>query len=186
MEITESQLLENKAHIVVIDDEQVYREILCKSFTRLGFSCSHFSHPSESIETIKTQPAPIILLDLKLQEDSGLRWIKQLRAASKAAVIILLTGYASISTAVEAIKLGANDYLAKPITAREIIEYIYGKPKGSETPIAEKPMSVERLEWEHIQKVLANNDGNISAAARDLGMHRRTLQRKLAKKPARY
>jgi len=96
-----------------------------------------------------------------------------------------LTGYASISTAVEAIKLGADDYLAKPITAREILKHLKKEEADPDVPINDNPMSVGRLEWEHIQKVLQDNDGNVSASARALGMHRRTLQRKLAKRPAR-
>ncbi len=125
-------------------------------------------------------------MDLKLHEDSGLRWIETIRHCNPDCHITLLTGYASISTAVEAIKLGADDYLAKPVTAREILQRInLQETRGAETPINDKPMSVDRLEWEHIQKVLSDNEGNISASARALGMHRRTLQRKLAKKPVK-
>ena len=109
----------------------------------------------------------------------------KIRVANACCKIILVTGYASISTAVEAIKLGADDYLAKPTTAREILSHLDQSQTSEETPINDKPMSVERLEWEHIQKILLDNDGNISASARALGMHRRTLQRKLSKKPVR-
>ncbi len=170
---------------IIIDDDQTYREILARSFMRLGQKVCHFSHPEEALNVISQNPEVTILLDLKLESDSGLRWISRIRAVSENCNIILLTGYSSISTAVEAIKLGADDYLSKPVTAREIMEHLQGGKRGEETPISDKPMSVERLEWEHIQKVLQSNDGNISASARALGMHRRTLQRKLAKRPVR-
>lgn len=172
-------------NIVIIDDDQTYREVLARSLSRLNCMTYHYAHPQQALTEIKDIQRPVILLDLKLEQDSGLRWIKQIRQVRNDSHIILLTGYASISTAVEAIKLGADDYLAKPITAREILNHLQKKDVGEETPINENPMSVERLEWEHIQKVLQDNEGNISASARALGMHRRTLQRKLAKKPVR-
>jgi len=95
----------------------------------------------------------------------------------------VLTGYSSIATAVTAIKRGASDYLSKPITAGDVIKALRGEGSTDMAPEDFSPMSVERVEWEHIQKVLKENDGNISATARSLGMYRRTLQRKLAKKP---
>ena len=99
--------------------------------------------------------------------------------------IVVLTGYASVATAVEAIKLGATHYLAKPVDADEVVA-AFGRTRGDAgTPVPSRPLSVDRLEWEHIQRVLAENGGNISATARSLGMHRRTLQRKLSKRPVR-
>ena len=177
--------MRSKSNIIIIDDDQTYREVLARSLGRLECKVQHFDSPSNAIKTIEKEKGLTVLLDLKLESDSGLRWIKRIRENNKNCKIVLLTGYASISTAVEAIKLGADDYLAKPITAREIVEHLHGDSSGVDTPINDRPMSVERLEWEHIQKVLQDNDGNISASARALGMHRRTLQRKLAKKPAR-
>jgi two-component system response regulator RegA len=102
--------------------------------------------------------------------------------------IVVLTGYASIATAVRAIKLGADDYLAKPVTASAVAEVL--ERESADRPSSEDletaaPMSPRRLEWEHIQRVLAQHEGNVSATARTLHMHRRTLQRKLAKRPAR-
>jgi two-component system response regulator RegA len=99
--------------------------------------------------------------------------------------IVVLTGYASVATAVEAIKLGATHYLAKPVDADEVVA-AFGRDEGNpHATVAMHPLSVERLEWEHIQRVLKEHDGNISGTARSLNMHRRTLQRKLAKRPAR-
>lgn len=170
---------------IIIDDDTSYRQVLARSFSRLGYSVEHFSTPERALTAIKKSKNLLVLLDLKLKDDSGLRWIETIRKSNSDSYIVLLTGYASISTAVEAIKLGADDYLAKPVTAREILSHVALEQKGADTEISDKPMSVDRLEWEHIQKVLNDNDGNVSASARALGMHRRTLQRKLAKKPAR-
>ncbi len=171
--------------IVLIDDDATFRQVMTRSLLRLNIETSNFPHPQEALDTIKSNENPVVLLDLKLESDSGLRWIQSIKQANQNARIILLTGYASISTAVEAIKLGADDYLAKPITAREVLAFLDKPSQGTESPINSSPMSVERLEWEHIQKILNENDGNVSATARALGMHRRTLQRKLAKKPAK-
>ncbi|MDP3589243.1 MAG: helix-turn-helix domain-containing protein, partial [Methylobacter sp.] len=98
---------------------------------------------------------------------------------------VMLTGFASIATAVEAIKLGATHYLTKPANADEIVNALHKNEGDSSVLISENPLSVKRLEWEHLQKVLMQHDGNISAAARALNMHRRTLQRKLDKKPVK-
>ncbi len=172
-------------NIIVIDDDQTFREVLSRSLSRLNCNVQNFADPLSAMPVIKVEKSLIVLLDLKLESDSGLRWIESIRENNPDCRVILLTGYASISTAVEAIKLGADDYLAKPITARDILNHLQKQKSGINTPISDKPMSVDRLEWEHIQKILQDNDGNISASARALGMHRRTLQRKLAKKPAR-
>jgi two-component system, response regulator RegA len=173
-------------NFIIIDDDDTYRQVLARSLEKLGKNVAHFSKPEDALVQLKETHKPLILLDLKLHEDSGLRWIEAIRHCNPDCHITLLTGYASISTAVEAIKLGADDYLAKPVTAREILQRInLHETRGAETPISDKPMSVDRLEWEHIQKVLSDNEGNISASARALGMHRRTLQRKLAKKPVK-
>ena len=115
--------------------------------------------------------------------DSGLTLIPRLKSLFQPMRIVVLTGYASVTTAVEAIKLGATHYLAKPVDADQVVA-AFGRAAGDpKEPVAEHPLSVERLEWEHIQRVLSENSGNISATARNLNMHRRTLQRKLAKRP---
>jgi two-component system response regulator RegA len=131
------------------------------------------------------------VLDLKLGEENGLRLIPELRELVPDLRILLLTGYASIATAVEAIKRGAHDYLAKPVDAdavvRALLEGSDTAPQGEDEVIdaPEAPLALRRLEWEHIQRVLTECDGNISETARRLGMHRRTLQRKLSKHPVR-
>jgi two-component system response regulator RegA len=127
-----------------------------------------------------------VVLDLNLNGSSGLALIPRLLAINPDCRVVVLTGYASIATAVDAIKLGAVQYLAKPVE----IEAILGAFENDDEPdldmvAPDEPMSVDRLEWEHIQRVLNENEGNISATARALKMHRRTLQRKLLKRPVR-
>ncbi len=181
-------------NLCLIDDDEVYRETLARSLSRLGCQVCHFSTPQQAVDELtylpqkELEPKQVltILLDLKLEHTSGLSWIKNIKQAIPTCRIVLLTGYASISTAVEAIKLGADNYLAKPITAREVIAQLSDKDQQNNHNESFKPMSVERLEWEHINKVLNDNHGNISASARALGMHRRTLQRKLSKKPVKH
>ena len=129
-----------------------------------------------------------ITVDLHLGNDSGLTLVAPLRDLQPDARILVLTGYASIATAVQAVKDGADNYLAKPANVETILSALQEEASEQTAEEAiEHPalLSVARLEWEHIQRVLAENSGNISATARALNMHRRTLQRKLAKKPVR-
>ena len=138
--------------------------------------------------TRRHQPGYCVL-DLKLGEENGLRLIPELHALVPDLRVLLLTGYASIATAVEAIKRGAHDYLAKPVDADAVVRALLdgdSEVEEQELPDApEQPLALRRLEWEHIQRVLTDCDGNISETARRLGMHRRTLQRKLSKHPVR-
>ncbi len=118
--------------------------------------------------------------------NSGLVLVRQLASLQAGTRIVVLTGFASITTAIEAIKLGATHYLAKPVDADEIVN-AFGKQTGdTEVALSANPLSIDRLEWEHIQRVLTEHDGNISATARSLNMHRRTLQRKLSKNPIKH
>ena len=169
--------------IAIIDDDTVFRQVLGRSLSNQDCKIVDYDHPKPLLDVVIE--LDIILLDLQLAEDNGLKWIEPLRASYPDSQIILLTGYASIATAVDAIKLGADDYLSKPCTGRDILNHVQGKQR-QDTQVAEPAvMSVNRLEWEHIQRVLNDHEGNISAAARALGMHRRTLQRKLQKRPAK-
>ncbi|MDR0779072.1 MAG: response regulator, partial [Pseudomonadales bacterium] len=139
--------------------------------------------------TLARADAPqLAVVDLKIAQESGLDVLGPLLACNPSMRILILTGYSSIATAVAAIKLGAWDYACKPLDADEILQKL--GLDGDATPTASssvpgQPLSVDRLEWEHIQRVLTENAGNISATARRLGMHRRTLQRKLQKRPVR-
>jgi len=125
------------------------------------------------------------VIDLRIGYESGLSMVKRLVELDDNTRIVMLTGFASIATAVEAIKLGATHYLTKPADADEIVAALHKDEGDASVEIKDKPLSVKRLEWEHLQKILIEHDGNISAAARALGMHRRTMQRKLEKRPVK-
>jgi two-component system response regulator RegA len=172
--------------ILVVDDDIVFSDTLARVLERRGHVVAIAGTAEEALDQVARHGSfDAAVLDLRLAADSGLRLIPPLKAVCPAMRILLLTGYASIATAVEAIKLGAVHYLAKPAGVDEILAAL-GRGEGdADTIVPDEPMSVERLEWEHIQKVLAENAGNLSATARALKMHRRTLQRKLAKRPVR-
>ena len=123
------------------------------------------------------------MLDLRLERESGLQLIEPLLACRPGLRIVVLTGYASLATAVRAVKLGAVDYLAKPVDAAAILRALNDGEAPADESLQFEPTPLKQLEWEHLQRVLEENGGNISATARQLGMHRRTLQRKLQKKP---
>lgn len=171
--------------ILIIDDDEVFAQTLARSLKRRDIDSEVALTVSAALQQAKNQSFQAIILDLRLGEESGLGILESLRQAQPKARILILTGYSSIATAVEAIKLGADDYLPKPAGAEEILNALGDKKPAPSSQIAEQPPSLDRLEWEHIQRVLVANKGNISASARDLGMHRRTLQRKLAKRPVR-
>ena len=174
----------NAWRILVVDDDPVFAEALAQALRRRGQTVA-VAHDGDAALARAAEGLDAAVLDLRLAADSGLRLIAPLKAARPELRILLLTGYASIATAVEAIKLGAVHYLAKPAGADEILAALGREEGDAAVAPAEEPMSVDRLEWEHIQKVLAEHDGNLSATARALKMHRRTLQRKLAKRPVR-
>ena len=171
---------------LIIDDDAAFNGILVRTLERRGHPAIGATEPAAALEAARSQLPPRIVLDLNLNGASGLALIPHLLQINPACRIVVLTGYASITTAVDAIKLGAVQYLAKPVE----IEAILGAFDDDDGPdlneaAPDEPLSVDRLEWEHIQRVLNENDGNISATARALKMHRRTLQRKLAKHPVK-
>jgi two-component system, response regulator RegA len=140
---------------------------------------------AEGLAAAEGDSPEFAVLDLKMPGPSGLELVKKLKALDTHTRIVVLTGFASVATAVEAIKLGATHYLAKPADADEIVAAFSRDSGNAAVPVAAKPLPLSRLEWEHIQKVLTECGGNISETARRLGMHRRTLQRKLGKRPVR-
>lgn len=127
-----------------------------------------------------------VVVDLRLDQSSDLHLIKCIKNQDINTKVVMLTDYASIATAVEAVKLGAIQYLTKPANADEILAAFSMAAANLEVALSEQPLSVKRLEWEHLQKTLMECDGNVSEAARQLNMHRRTLQRKLSKRPVRH
>lgn len=170
---------------LVIDDDPAFCQVLERSLIRRGHCVQTAQTELAALGACQDNPFDRAIVDLKLQETSGLHLIEKLKAIQPELDILILTGYSSINTAVEAIKLGAVNYLCKPADTNDIENAFDSTTGNASSPVAEKPPSVNRLEWEHIQKVLAEHEGNISATARALGMHRRTLQRKLLKRPVK-
>lgn len=171
--------------ILVIDDDPVYAQTLAHSLERRGHRAEIAVDAEAVLHTLTRATFDAVILDLRLATASGLHLIAPLKAAWPQVRILLLTGFASIATAVEAIKLGATHYLAKPAGIEEILAALGRVDGDAHAELPQRPLSVDRLEWEHIQKVLAEHEGNLSATARALKMHRRTLQRKLMKKPVK-
>lgn len=170
--------------ILIIDDDLHFTQVLSRTLERLGHQ-TWVAQDGQTALTLAEQQQPSwVSLDLRLDEESGLSLIRTIKKLSPHSRIVVLTGYASIPTAVEAIKLGADNYLHKPATVQELL-IAFGEDPTTDDPAASaediEVMSMDRLEWEHIQRVLNEQQGNISATARILNMHRRTLQRKLQK-----
>lgn len=170
---------------LLVDDDPTLISVLERALIRRGFEVTTTTDLTSALQYARKQSFSHALVDLKLGKDSGLRLIRELKDIQPQLAIIMLTGYSSISTAVEAIKAGAINYLCKPVDANEILAAFEQTNNNLHQELNYSPLSVERLEWEHIQKTLQNNQGNISATARSLGMHRRTLQRKLQKRPVK-
>lgn len=169
--------------LLLVDDDTTFCMVMAKALKRRGFDVTVAHDVASALEIAQTDPPEYALVDLKMPGDSGLTLVRQLNAIEPTTRIVMLTGYAGIATAVEAIKLGAIHYLAKPVDADEVVS-AFGKSEGDPNiNVAANPLSINRLEWEHLQRVLNEYDGNVSATARALNMHRRTLQRKLAKSP---
>ncbi len=172
-----------KPSLLLVDDDEAFLSALSSAMQKRGFTVTTANSAENGFETAQHDPPEFAVVDLKMGGNSGLVLVRQLASLEAGTCIVVLTGFASITTAVEAIKLGATHYLAKPVDADEIVA-AFGRKNGNvEVELSANPLSVDRLEWEHLQRVLAENDGNISASARSLNMHRRTLQRKLGKNP---
>lgn len=171
--------------LLLVDDDPVFCEVLAGALRNRGFAVTVAHDVEQGLLAAQQQPPAFAVIDLNMPGASGLKLISHLHDLDAHTRIVVLTGYASIATAVEAIKLGATHYLAKPADANEILAALQPCGGNTETQIPEQPISCKRLEWEHIQKILVECEGNVSAAARKLGMHRRTLQRKLSKRPVR-
>jgi two-component system response regulator RegA len=171
--------------VLIVDDDAMFCATLARSLERLGFEARYATDAEGALGLAQSMTFDRAIVDLRIGADSGLGLIRALLDTNGAMRIVILTGFASIATAVEAIKLGAVHYLTKPASAREIVAAFDREAGRDEVEPTADPMSVRRLEWEHLQKVLADHNGNISAAARALRMHRRSLQRKLQKTPAK-
>lgn len=171
---------------LVIDDDPSFNAILVRTLERRGHAAQGALDTSTALQLARQTQAGKIILDLNLNGSSGLALIPELLTINPACRIVVLTGYASIATAVDAVKLGAIQYLAKPVEIEAILAAFEADDGPDfDLPASDEPLSVDRMEWEHIQRILNEHDGNISATARALKMHRRTLQRKLSKRPVR-
>jgi len=171
-----------QASLLLVDDDVVFCQVLFRALEKRGYTVAVAHSVEQAMPLAQANPPEYAVVDLKMEGASGLTLVKALHELDPATRIVVLTGYASIATAVEAIKLGATQYLAKPANADEI-EAAFGHLPSSDIPLSTQITTVERLEWEHIQRVLHEHQDNISATARALNMHRRTLQRKLGKHP---
>lgn len=173
--------------ILLIDDDEVFRETLGRACVRRGCEVAVAADGETALARAAEFLPEACVLDLRLAGESGLALIPRLQGVVPGLRILMLTGYSAIATAVEAIKLGACNYLAKPAAVDDILralrEDLRGPVPETSDETEEDVLSVDRLAWEHIQRVLLEEGGNISATARRLGMHRRTLQRRLLKRP---
>lgn len=164
---------------LLIDDDESFLQVLSRSLARQGVESATASNRADALRALGEKHFNRCVLDLNLAGESGLQLLPELLQVDDNLEVLVLTGYGSIATAVEAMRRGAMNYLCKPVTVGQLIhgfEPIEGAPE-----LRQEPPSVEEMEWEHIQRVLNEHEGNISATARALNMHRRTLQRKLQK-----
>ena len=171
--------------LLVVDDDDVFRERLGRALVKRGYEVVACATAREALDATKTDSPERAIVDLRLDGEWGLHVVRDLLEVDPHTKIIVLTAYGSIATALEAIHLGAKSFLQKPVTVDEI-EHAFDsdQPVSNSEPIGpEEVPSLARAEWEHINRVLTECDGNIRKAARLLGLHRRTLQRKLAKFP---
>ena len=172
-----------QASLLLVDDDPTFCQVLSRALEKRGYTVTVAHSVEQALPLAAANPPEYAVVDLKMGGASGLLLIQSLHELDSATRIVVLTGYASIATAVEAIKLGATQYLSKPANADEIVA-AFGHHANAVQPLNAQPSSVNRLEWEHIQRILQEHQGNISATARALNMHRRTLQRKLTKLPS--
>lgn len=172
------------AELLLVDDDPVFGQVLATALGRRGFQVTLAASVAQARDLLPQLRASHAVLDLRLPDGSGLELVPLLRERLPQVRIVVLSGYASIPTAIDAIKLGATYYLAKPVDADAVVRAFDAGDAAlpAISPLPAEPPSVRRVEWEHIQRVLKDCDGNVSAAARALRMHRRTLQRKLGKR----
>ena len=171
------------ASVLLVDDDATFRERLARALRDRGLEVRTAGDFDEAVARAREESPEIAVVDLRMPGRSGLELVSELRAIDAGTVILVLTGYGSIATAVDAVRRGASNYLPKPVDADELLAAVHRL--GGETSPVPAPVapSLARAEWEHIQRVLADADGNVSEAARRLGVHRRSLQRKLQKLP---
>ena len=178
-----TQTAQPQGLVLVIDDDPAFNRVLTRALTQRGYAVASARSVEEAAALIAETRAARAVLDLNIAGTSGLTLIAPLLAANPDCRIVVLTGYASIATAVAAIKRGAHDYLAKPADAAQVLRALglADADAGAGAAAPDRPLAWNRVAWEHIQRVLQEQGGNVAATARALGMHRRTLQRILRK-----
>ena len=177
-------MLDTDKDLLIVEDDRPFLNRLARAMEARGFAVRAAATISEGIKEVETRPPSHAVIDLRLDDGNGMDVVEALRAKREDSRVIVLTGYGNIATAVSAVKLGAVDYLAKPADADDIYAALTRDPVEKPPP-PENPMSADRVRWEHIQRVYELCDRNVSETARRLSMHRRTLQRILAKRAPR-
>jgi len=170
--------------LLIVDDDDPLRLRLARAMEKKGFVVKDAKTVENAIKTVKSSPPKFALVDLRLEDGSGLDVVQEISSANKESRIVMLTGYGNLPTAVAAVKAGAIDYMAKPVDADDV-EAALLAPKGAMAVPPENPMSADRVKWEHIHRVFELCNRNVSETARRLKMHRRTLQRILSKRSPR-
>jgi two-component system response regulator RegA len=171
--------------VLVMDDDAPLRTRLGRALESRGFEVRQAGSVAEAMQSVRESPPAFAVLDLRLEDGNGLQVVEMIQAARADARVVMLTGYGNIATAVAAVKAGAVDYLPKPADADDVARALLAAREGGSPPPPENPMSADRVRWEHIQRVYELCGHNISETARRLNMHRRTLQRILAKRAPR-
>ncbi len=184
MVIKELSPIGDDASLLIVDDDAPFRIRLARAMEGRGFNTTALESIEEGIAHVRRSPPAYAVIDLRLEDGNGLDVVAEIRRTREDARVIVLTGYGAIATAVAAVRAGAVDYLAKPADADDI-ESALRAPDSGKPPPPENPMSADRVRWEHIQRVFELCDRNVSETARRLNMHRRTLQRILAKRSPR-
>jgi two-component system, response regulator RegA len=171
--------------VLFVDDDEAFGQRMSRALQARGYSVTHALNAAEATRLASQESPELAVVDLRLPDGHGLDVVRALHAIDETTRIIVLTGYGAIATAVESLRLGASDYLTKPIDAAQLVAAFAGDEAKAPAPRDFVVPSLARLEWEHIHRVLADCGGNVSEAARALHMHRRSLQRKLSKHPVR-
>jgi len=175
-------MADSQPSLLLVDDDATYRERLAKAIAARGYEVRTAAEAEAAIVLAEAESPEFAVLDLRMPGESGLELLRRLRAIDPTTKVLMLTGYGSIATAMEAVRLGALNYLTKPADVDDILAAFNPEAPVLESSTDLETPSLARVEWEHIQRVLNDCEGNLSEAARRLGMHRRSLQRKASRK----
>jgi two-component system response regulator RegA len=175
-------MAESRPSLLLVDDDAVYRERLAKAIAARGYDVRTAAEAETAVALAEADSPEFAVLDLRMPGESGLELLRRLKVIDPTTRVLMLTGYGSIATAMEAVRLGAVNYLTKPADVDDILAAFNPEVQAGETSAGLETPSLARVEWEHLQRVLSDCEGNLSEAARRLGMHRRSLQRKASRK----